>query len=182
MLVRRDQPSHAARRKRAKPDKFREKNRKRLKEVGAKRSRHILARIRLQDLFDSNPKVQDDKGAVWNEIHSSKILKPFTQIPRKENGVDIEGLAIDGDELLLCFRGSVLRWDCGCHADRSSKKRSNLLYLDLGGWGIRDLCRIDRVDSLSLPVQSVTSQHLTSFMSGPETTNWREMILLIREP
>ena len=40
------------------------------------------------------------------------MLQRFTQIPSKENGVDIEAIAVkgkDGDKLHLGFRGPVLR-------------------------------------------------------------------------
>jgi hypothetical protein len=68
-------------------------------------------------------------------------------VPGKENGIDIEGLAADGDTLWVGFRGPVLR-----HgyvpvlrvnaASFPTVVREDLLLVRLGGRGIRDIARV----------------------------------------
>ena len=136
--------SHCARRKRAKSGKSRKKNRKRLTEFGAQPSRRIMARVRLDELTEHDPHVEYDDGSIWNQIQESQILAPFAAIPSKENGIDIEGIAIDNEEILLGFRGPVLRGNYAiAMRTKFRKNESELLFLDLGGRGIRDLCRVE---------------------------------------
>ena len=70
----------------------------------------------------------------------------FTKIPSKENGIDIEGIASDGDKLYIGFRGPVLRGnyvpvmvikDCDNPSDYE------LLFVNLDGNGIRDICKVE---------------------------------------
>ena len=83
-------------------------------------------------------------------------LAPFLAIPSKDNGLDVEGLAVHGDTLYIGLRGPVLRgWACVLEVlpttnDRdptrlrfttvndSTRYRKHLL--DIGGLGVRDLC------------------------------------------
>ncbi|WNG50374.1 DUF3616 domain-containing protein [Archangium minus] len=76
-------------------------------------------------------------------------------IPSKDNGLDIEGLAVHGDQVFLGLRGPVLRGYAvilqlevedvgnGLLAPRRTKKGSpySKHFLDLDGLGIRELCR-----------------------------------------
>jgi Protein of unknown function (DUF3616) len=76
-------------------------------------------------------------------------------IPSKDNGLDIEGLAVHGDRVFLGLRGPVLRGYAvilqlevedvghGLLAPRHLKKgsRYHKHFLDLDGLGIRELCR-----------------------------------------
>jgi hypothetical protein len=80
-------------------------------------------------------------------------LAPFMAIPGKDNGFDIEGLAVNGSRLLLGLRGPVLRgWSVlleiaverrGKHLrlvpldDQATLLRKHFLPLD--GLGVRDL-------------------------------------------
>ena len=90
-------------------------------------------------------------------VRNDKHLKSFLGIPGKDNGLDIEGLAVVGKRLFLGLRGPVLRgWamilevrleDDG---DQSATLRLKAIgpkgrryrkhFLQLGGLGIRDLC------------------------------------------
>src|SRR4030095_377034 len=74
----------------------------------------------------------------------------------KDNGLDVEGLAVHGDTLYIGLRGPVLRgWACVLEVlpttdDRdptrlrvaafSDGARYRKHLLDLGGLGVRDLC------------------------------------------
>jgi hypothetical protein len=77
-------------------------------------------------------------------IKSDAVLNAFASVPGKENGVDIEGLAADGPTLWVGFRGPVLR-----HGytpvlrltNVAAPKAEALLFVPLGGRGIRDLVK-----------------------------------------
>lgn len=53
----------------------------------------------------------DDRNLLWETLKEDVHLKPFikAQIPSKDNGLDIEGLAVRGNRLFLGLRGPVLR-------------------------------------------------------------------------
>ena len=95
---------------------------------------------------------------IWNLLRKDKHFGPFMNLPGKDNGFDVEGLAVAGDRVFLGLRGPVLRgWAAivelrvdgddatgrlrlrpvaGCKGRRVCKH-----FLDLGGRGIRDLYR-----------------------------------------
>jgi hypothetical protein len=89
-------------------------------------------------------------------LHDDEHLAPFLAIPGKDNGFDIEGLAVADGRVFLGLRGPVLRgWavilELEPAADAADKLELNPLdakhrpylkhFLQLGGLGIRDLCR-----------------------------------------
>ncbi|OUL96279.1 DUF3616 domain-containing protein [Paraburkholderia hospita] len=90
-------------------------------------------------------------------LTGNALLSPFLAIPSKDNGFDIEGLAVKGNSVFLGLRGPVLRgWATvlqlrpeqdgpllkpGIIAGDDRKYLHHLL--DLGGLGIRDLCVVD---------------------------------------
>jgi len=87
-------------------------------------------------------------------IGRDPVLGPFAQIPSKENGVDIEGIAVDGDSLYLGFRGPVLRgnfspvmvlrFDDVLGAENLEEfENYRLRYVNLGGRGIRDITKVN---------------------------------------
>jgi len=83
-------------------------------------------------------------------------LSPWLGLPGKDNGLDIEGLAVAGERVFLGLRGPVLRgWavvlelqvgDAGASELRLKKigpkgRAYRRHFLNLGGLGVRDLCR-----------------------------------------
>jgi hypothetical protein len=72
------------------------------------------------------------------------VLAPFLELPSKENGIDIEGIAADGDDLYVGFRGPVLRegYVPVLVFDFDEPKKAKTRYVNLGGRGIRDLVRV----------------------------------------
>jgi hypothetical protein len=72
------------------------------------------------------------------------VLTPFLAVPSKENGFDVEGLAVTQDRIYLGLRGPVL--DQGLAiilvAERKPKAKPELRYVDLGGLGIRDIAAV----------------------------------------
>lgn len=93
-------------------------------------------------------------------LRGDEHLGPFAGLPGKDNGLDIEGLAVVGSRILLGLRGPVLRgWavilELEPRQDRDNPQRLRLEpigggnspahyrkhFVDLAGLGIRDLAR-----------------------------------------
>jgi hypothetical protein len=77
-------------------------------------------------------------------IRGSKLLSAFSAIPSKENGVDIEGLAVSNDNLYVGFRGPVLRNNFVpvLRMKISDEEDFELLFVKLDGRGIRDIVAV----------------------------------------
>lgn len=174
--------SHSPKRKKPKPDKTDKKNAERLATVKSENNRYILARLPLVNgqLHQSCPHPDDpkqnltaaylkltEKGNVLTDaLASDPHLSPFiiSGIPSKDNGLDIEGMAICNGRILLGLRGPVLRgWAIileveveatsstvlelkNLEADNKFYKKH---FVNLDGLGIRDLC-LDGQDLLIL--------------------------------
>jgi Protein of unknown function (DUF3616) len=94
---------------------------------------------------------QDKRGnALAEAMADDPLIGPFTRIPAKEGGIDMEGITIAGNRIALGMRGPVicghallLEMEVDCKAkgairlDLPPYKR----LLDLEGLGIRDLKR-----------------------------------------
>lgn len=164
--------SHSLKRKKAEADKSAQKNIKRLSTVEADGNRFLLARIPVvvqNESYVLTDKVDaDDRTAaklhgskrgddLTEEIAQDEQLRDFLRIPGKDNGFDIEGLAVIGSRLFLGLRGPVLRgWsvlleiepelDSGSTDTLVLKKigpqgqRYRKHFFDLQGLGVRDLC------------------------------------------
>ncbi|MBI6896624.1 DUF3616 domain-containing protein [Pseudomonas putida] len=164
--------SHSLKRKKADADKPAHKNIKRLATVEADGNRYLLARIpvvveddrhALADKVDSDGRSAaqlrgDDTGnELTAAIAEDEHLRDFLRIPGKDNGFDIEGLAVNGPRLLLGLRGPVLRgWAVVLEIEPEQDKNSpgtlrlkpigpdgrpyRKHFFDLEGLGVRDLC------------------------------------------
>lgn len=164
--------SHSLKRKKAEADKSAQKNIKRLSTVVADGNRFLLARIPVVEENNSyglDAKVAADGRTaaqlhgnehgndLTEEIAKDEQLRDFLHIPGKDNGFDIEGLAVIGSRLFLGLRGPVLRgWsvlleiepelDSGSTDTLVLKKigpqgqRYRKHFFDLKGLGVRDLC------------------------------------------
>ena len=174
-------------------------NRKHLSSVESDGNRFLLARIplRLQGPVQVLGKdVEEHDGrriagqlrgdAKGNELTAAlakdKHFENFLAIPGKDNGVDIEGLAVAKGRVFVGLRGPVLRgWTTLLElAVREEDKATPTLklkfgsngrphrkhFLDLGGLGVRDLC-IDGDDLLILAGPTMD-------LDGPVTVfRWR---------
>jgi hypothetical protein len=93
-------------------------------------------------------------SALTEALAQDDHLKHAPAVPAKENGLDIEGIAVRDGSIVLGLRGPVLRGDAilldlnpppdGAGVGRVGgapgvvyRKR----FLDLGGLGVHDLCR-----------------------------------------
>lgn len=171
--------SHIRKRKQPKPDEDDvAKQIARLAEVKQEPSRYLLARIPLllnpetgdYELHRAAPHPTDPTQTLRAaQLHGSSSsnelldivaqdphLQPFVQIPGKDNGFDIEGLAIAPDgRLFVGLRGPVLRgWalvlELLPYEDKHGRLRLDKVpggtekfykkhFLDLGGMGLREL-------------------------------------------
>ena len=127
-------------------------------------ARRLLARIPLVDTGKgaqparsatrADGTVQTALSLVPDGLHTALLddphLGPFLTLPSKDNGLDIEGIAAVGDQLLLGLRGPVLRgWAVLLTiTPRPSDIPGRFAidppithFLDLAGLGVRDLAR-----------------------------------------
>jgi hypothetical protein len=163
--------SHSLRRKRVKDGHEGAKALRRLATVEGQANRQVLLRLPVQDvdgLPTLVPELQVDGQVQRAAVFGSKgknlrdlladdpRLAPFLAIPGKDNGVDIEGIAVRGDRVYLGLRGPVLRGlavvlELHPYVDPDDPARLRLRelddggryrthVLDLGGLGVRDLC------------------------------------------
>jgi hypothetical protein len=117
------------------------------KEVTQKEKKRTAAQLR------GNAQGNDLTEALRGDKH----LGSFLAIPGKDNGFDIEGLALAGKRLFLGLRGPVLRgWAVILEVElKEDNKKPSMLrmkpigpkqrlyrkhFLQLGGLGIRDVC------------------------------------------
>lgn len=89
-------------------------------------------------------------SALSRQLKKDLHLGPFTALPAKENGVDIEGVAVAGDHVAVGLRGPVINgWACvlefGIRSGRAGKLKLDAPYvkrwLALDGLGVRDMKR-----------------------------------------
>jgi hypothetical protein len=165
--------SHGLKRRKARAGKNAAKQIRRLAELRADGNRYLLARIPLREDADGrmvlDARVADaagvertaarlmggDRGNVLiDALRLDEHLAPFLAIPGKDNGLDIEGIAVHGERLFLGLRGPVLRGWAVVLELRPAPVAPGLLrlapvgkdgapyrkhFLDLRGLGVRDL-------------------------------------------
>jgi hypothetical protein len=165
--------SHGLKRKSAKADKEDVRNARRIGRLALDGNRRLLARVPIEPDADGRPRLvrkasdgrralrlhgDSKQNALTKLLQDDDLLAPFLAIPGKDNGFDIEGLAVGRSRLLLGLRGPVLRgWamllelavvpDGGWLKlapldDSGLQLRKHLLQLD--GLGIRDLYMDDQ--------------------------------------
>jgi hypothetical protein len=162
--------SHSLVRKQIKPHHPPEKAFRRLSKVRREPNRFVIVRLAVQAYADGPPApvratpagehsaLVGARGSVGltDVLADDPLIRPFLKIPSKDNGFDVEGIAVHGDTVYLGLRGPVLRgWaivlEVAPHPDPDddgrlvlgelpggSRYRTHLL--DLGGLGVRDLC------------------------------------------
>ena len=160
--------SHGLKRKNAKPERSNAENAKRLAKLSLDGNRRLLACLPVEPDADGAPclvrQAKDGrralrlKGDAQSNLLTQALANdphfgPYMAIPGKDNGFDIEGLAVDGDRLLLGLRGPVLRGWSGLLEVKVERRAhelrlqalddSGLLirkhFLQLDGLGVRDL-------------------------------------------
>lgn len=162
--------SHSLRRKQIKARHAGAKALKRLARVEGQDNRQILVRLPIVDVdglptpvpeivVDGEPHLAaqlDRRDQLRTLLRNDEHLAPFLAIPGKDNGLDVEGIAVTGNRTYLGLRGPVLRgWAFVLELrpyvdpdepdrlrlrdfDDGLPYRKHVLYLD--GLGVRDLC------------------------------------------
>src|SRR5262249_41793299 len=126
-------------------------NLKRLAETKSESSRDALYRFTLA----ADGRVSDTsriiRTSLRSDLNTEKVLKEALAAPSKENGVDIEGLAVKDDRLYVAFRGPVLRegWVPILAIRKPTANASGVppavtarYFVNLGGLGIRDIASV----------------------------------------
>jgi hypothetical protein len=168
--------SHGLKRNKPSEEKTVKKQIKEIAEVKSEPNRYMLARIPLVKdgktgeliLCKSCPHPDDpdkkltaarlkgdaNSNELMEALKKDKHLKDFLKIPGKDNGFDIEGLALDGSRIFLGLRGPVLRgWAVILEIEMEETdghtlhlkaigpkgKKYKKHFLDLAGMGIREL-------------------------------------------
>ena len=160
--------SHGLKRKNAEDERDNASNAKRLAKVTLDRNRRLLACLPIETDASGEPRLVKEakdgrralrlKGDAESNLLTQALADdrhfgPYMAIPGKDNGFDIEGLAVDGKRLLLGLRGPVLRgWSAlleiavEAHRDQLRlvplDESGTLLrkhFLQLDGLGVRDL-------------------------------------------
>lgn len=77
-------------------------------------------------------------------LQQNSVLSPYLNLPSKENGVDVEGLAVDSGRLVLGFRGPVLRggFNPVLKLKFEEPDKAETVFVQLGGRGVRDIVRV----------------------------------------
>ena len=138
--------SHSLRRLRASRKTYR-KNRQQLETVtaGGQQRRDRIFRIRRTTTGGFGV---DGAVNLRGLLEEDPYLGRFAAVAGKENGIDIEGLAVDGERLVLGLRGPVLRGNftpvlfLQMSAQFKQVKRSELRFVQLDGRGIRGLAKV----------------------------------------
>lgn len=89
-------------------------------------------------------------GHLYKRLKKDPLIGPFCALPAKENGLDVEGIVVDGERVALGLRGPVINgWALVLEARvvaAGGKLKLNgeltTWLLDLDGLGVRDLKRV----------------------------------------
>lgn len=134
--------SHSLKRESVGADRAYEKNLERIADVDHEKSRDRLFRF---ELDDDGTASEIESVKLRELLQEDVVLGRFCDVPGKENGVDIEGLAVDGEMLCLGFRGPVLRagYVAVLHLEFDHPEDYHLAYVNLGGRGIREIAKVE---------------------------------------
>jgi hypothetical protein len=164
--------SHSSKRKKVKPDKTDEQNIERLSKIVAEPNRFIIGRIPLvngellkEAKNPDNPALTLTAAKLQLTLKGNSLMEALADdphlalfiqagIPGKDNGFDIEGIAVYQDKIFLGLRGPVLRgWAMMLEIEMETyspsiltlkkitldNKRYKKHFIKLNGLGIRDL-------------------------------------------
>lgn len=143
--------------------------------IEKKRSRDWLYRIRLDA---KGNEIDKNMISLRKILMNDPALKAFCEIPAKENGIDIEGIAAKDGWLYVGFRGPVfrdnyvpvmkLRFD-------DPETTYALLYVQLGGRGIRDLAIVsDGFLILAGPIGGGSDSYQVLHWDGKDTVSGKD--------
>jgi hypothetical protein len=166
--------SHSLKRRKPDAEGGVRKAQKQLARLCAEGNRYLLARIPVVESngtftlvkesvrkgnrqYAAQLRARGERNDLMDVLMEDEHLAPFLSIPGKDNGFDIEGLAVAGKRVFIGLRGPVLRgWaiilEVALKEDKEDPailklkrigpdgRRYRKHFLNLGGLGIRDLC------------------------------------------
>ena len=123
--------------------------------ISTRKSRRLLGRLRLGATGDRVEGAGQSlpfsgSGSLHAFLSQNALIAPFVGLPSKENGLDIEGLAVRGNRVFIGLRGPLVDSIAlvievtvrdGLALVRGE---AHVHFLDLGGLGIRDIARVRR--------------------------------------
>lgn len=163
--------SHSAKRKTIKKSKSYLENHQRLATVIQEAKKNTIFKLELDQSTGQILK-REVNTQLRNVFEQDIILNRFLNIPSKENGIDIEGLAVHGGNLYLGFRGPVLRGNYVpvMVTEFDDVSDYELRYVSLAGNGIRDITRITNGFLLIAgPVGDALGPYQLYFWNGRDT-------------
>lgn len=134
--------SHSLARKATDVEKTYKKNRERILKVSEDEARDQLFRLNIGE----NGKIKSKKRIRLHKmLRNDPLLGRFVAIPSKENGLDIEGIAIKDSKLHIGFRGPVLRGNYVPMLvfEFDDPDEYEILFVNLNGQGVRDLTAVN---------------------------------------
>ncbi len=169
--------SHGRKRGKPDPDEGVEKAFEALADVDEDENRYVLARIPLEEdaeggglvprracadrgdpsatLTAARLKGKGQRSALMRALRDDEHLRRYLELPGKDNGFDVEGLAAAGGRLFLGLRGPVVRgWAIVLEVEPAETDRPERLklrrigpggrryrkhFLDLDGLGVREI-------------------------------------------
>lgn len=163
--------SHSSKRKKIKATKTYAENRQRLETVVLETKKNTIFKIKL-DCNTGQVLERESNTQLKGVLEQNTILSCFLNIPSKENGIDIEGLAADNKYLYIGFRGPVLR---GNYVPVMVTKFDDLLdyelrFVQLAGNGIRDITHVqDGFLLIAGPLGDGLGPYQLYFWNGEDT-------------
>ncbi|CAA6822117.1 MAG: Unknown protein [uncultured Thiotrichaceae bacterium] len=163
--------SHSSKRRKVKSNKKYKNNQERFyaREIENEENRDWLYRVQIDD---KGREIANSKISLRKIIKKNKVLEPFSNIPSKENGIDIEGLASKDGWLYLGFRGPVFRKNYVpiMKLKFDQPEASNrLLYVQLNGAGIRSITAVSNgFLIIAGPVGDAVIPHQLYFWDGKD--------------
>ncbi|KUJ74340.1 hypothetical protein AVO42_02715 [Thiomicrospira sp. XS5] len=178
--------SHSKKRKKIKPGASDKKNLKRLTPIHDEPSRNVLFQIRLNEALEVTA---TRKRSLMPIIQNNKMLAPFIALPSKENGIDIEALAVTKKHLYVGFRGPVFRGNLAAVLKLDLAEKTfeltdpKLRLVNLNGLGIRDMMADDtQLYLLSGPVNEVPNLYQVHKWDGKTNFSTAPPLLTLESP
>jgi hypothetical protein len=163
----------------------------RLAEIKPNANRHFLGCVPLAPLGERRWAIGDrgamlpvknDRNALSKALMEDAHIAPFIGVPAKENGFDIEGLAVAGDVVAVGLRGPVINeWGLVVSFEATAKRRKIAVgkplgytkhWLRMGGLGVRDL----KAEGADLLILAGPTQALDGPVRVYRWSGWRDAV------
>jgi hypothetical protein len=135
--------SHSAKRPKIKESESHVENLRflRFDSIEQQPSRDILFRL---DIDQSGELLSMKSKSLREILEGNELLNGYSELPGKENGIDIEAIAVSDNVLYLGFRSPVFRhgYVPVLKVDYDETESSELIFVNLGGHSIRGMTAV----------------------------------------